>query len=299
MNCKIIYLLLMLILILGGCSDKSIPQYAEPENIDELAKDIESWSLGDFKLEKKVQTANAYRFNLAIPEEGSIEAMFLYDSSDDVKSAIKPCDWVDGKVKGMPKGTIEIAGIGKGDLYSTYDNIEVYFGSPRRGFDVPTYFWCNSFKTVLIVVSVSPKLVEKYFQFYGLTQEELTFIERDTQRKADLAIIQHILHGYASERGIDALPTNEVIKIDDLNNWFNKELNNFLGTDKLLSAIFGNSIPRDPLSPEYYYGFGYYGENYRTVDGKWIKLVLTANLENKDDPDCIMENQVCLYKIIK
>ena len=258
----------------------------EPSNIDDLANDIETWTLGDFKLTKeKTGRWDAYRFYVTVDKNPS-GIMSLYDSSGNVESTVKHCDLLYGNGD-LTKGTISIGGMGIGDLYRTYGNVEVYFGSTGRGFDGPSYFWCNSSKTVLIMVSVSGKLVDKYFQFYGLTQKEMTSLERDTKRKSDIEIIGFILEEYIEENPLPV--TSEVIKIDDPNTALNQKLNKFIKENKVFSSFLENSLPRDPLSPQNYYGL-------RVVNEKGINFILTAKLENINDPECVIENHICLYK---
>jgi hypothetical protein len=294
---KRLILIIVAILVIGGVvgyylvnnkilekiQNKIFNTREEPSNINELANDIESWNLEGLKLTKE---EGVYTFYVTIDGRPG-ELIMLSDSSDNIKSTVKPCDLLDGK-SGLGKGVIQRAGTGKGELYRTYDNnVEVYFGSMRRGFDSPEYFWCNSAKTVLISVFISDELVNKYFQFYGLTQKEMTPSERDTKRKADIETLYLILGEYINENPLPT--TDEIIKIDDPNTAINKELNKFIKENKLTSSFLIDSLPVDPLSPQYYYGL-------KVVNEKDISLILTAKLENTNDPECVIENQICLYK---
>ena len=106
-----------------------------------------------------------------------------------------------------------------------------------------------------------------------MKQEEPKQIKtRDTERKRDLSNLAYTLEKHYKENNQYPV-SNGLEKTNDKN-------------CVLWDALIPVKIPVDLLDPEFYYTYKSDGQSYELV----------ARLENLEDEDCVMENDICLYK---
>lgn len=103
---------------------------------------------------------------------------------------------------------------------------------------------------------------------------------RDAMRKSNLSYIYSRLISYFDDHN-DMYPIsgNMMVKFNDRNSTVYKEL-----VPKYVDADF----MKDPKDPDSYFG-------YKSLDGKGFEL--TAVLENSEDKDCVIKNNLCIYKL--
>ena len=104
---------------------------------------------------------------------------------------------------------------------------------------------------------------------------------RDFRRRGDLSIISITLRHYFEKKGAFPIFTKPV-HLNDSKNKFVTELSN------INREYFKESLPKDPLDPEFYYGFS-------SSDGH--SYILTARMEGLKQEKCDSDvKDICLFK---
>lgn len=151
--------------------------------------------------------------------------------------------------------------------------VEIIFDFQEKHYQV-TYFGEQQYSDILKDIALSFKPGQNSVQEIGSYYQSII----DSKQKGDIRFYDIAVKN-TLEKG--TLPVTESILRIDRETGLPAELEGVLD--------FSGEAPTPPTrAPSSFYGFKYDGENYE----------LTAALDNKYDPECIVEGNFCIYKVV-